>query len=246
MTKTLAPASRIFMLFLVLPLVLLLLPSPVSGQQTYVTRYDAFGGYSFLNSPKVSLFENGFATQAGVRVKKWLSLGVDFTYATGDLTITPDLLTTSLQQSLGAQLGALVAAGVIPRTYTLSVAAHSRTETIAVGPQLAYRHFTKATLFFRPLFAGIIHETATPNPTPSDPIATAIVKGLAPSGKKTDKVLFYGFGGGFDIIFTKHFSWRTQADLVYDHLFDDLLKDGRFTTRFATGPAFNFGSNIAK
>jgi hypothetical protein len=38
--------------------------------------------------------------------------------------------------------------------------------------------------------------------------------------------LFIGFGGGFDIIFSKHFSWRTQADLVYDHLFNDLLKDG--------------------
>lgn len=247
MDNALAPASRFLrVMSFTLPVVLLLLASPLSGQQTYVTRYDAFGGYAFLDSPHVSLFENGFSTQAGVRVRKWVSLGVDYTYASGNLTITPDLLTTALQQQLGAQLAGLVRAGVIPPTYSLSVAAHSRTQTFAVGPQLAYRHFTKTTLFLRPLFMGIIHETATPTPTPADPIATGIVKSLAPSGTKTNNVLFYGFGGGFDIIFSKHFSWRTQADLVYDHLFDDLLKDGRFTTRFSTGPAFNFGKNIAE
>jgi hypothetical protein len=229
----------------VLPILLLLLPSPLSGQQTYVTRYDVFGGYAFLSSPHVNMFENGFAVQGGVRVRKWVSLGVDYTFASGDLKLTPDLLLPSLQQSLGAQLAGLAAAKIIPPTYSLSVGAHSHTSTFAVGPQLAYRHFKKTTLFLRPVFMGMIHEAATPNPTPSDPIATAIVKGLAPTGQKTDNVLFIGFGGGFDIIFSKHFSWRTQADLVYDHLFNDLLKDGRFTTRFSIGPA-NFGRNIAE
>jgi len=228
----------------VLPLVLLLLPSPVFGQQTYVTRFDAFAGYAFLDSPHVNLFENGFATQAGVRVRKWVSLGVDYTLASGDLNLTPNLLTTALQQQLGAQLGGLAAQGIIPPTYSLSVAAHSRTQTFAAGPQLAYRHYKKFTLFFRPVFMGVMHETATPKATP-DPIATGIIAELAPGGKKTDNVLFIGFGGGFDIIFSKHFSWRTQADLVHDHLFNDLLKDGRFTTRFSIGPAFNFGRNIA-
>ena len=75
-------------------------------------------------------------------------------------------------------------------------------------------------------------------------IATAIAKELAPAGKKTDWTGFYGFGGGFDILLSRHFGIRTQADLVYDHLFDDLLKDGRFTVRFSVGPCFNFGKNI--
>jgi hypothetical protein len=69
---------------------------------------------------------------------------------------------------------------------------------------------------------------------------------LSPAGIKTDNVLFYGFGGGFDILFNRSFGWRTQSDLVYDHLFSDLLKDGRFTVRFSTGPCFNFGKNIVK
>lgn len=234
------------LLFLVLPVVLLLLPLPVSGQQTYVTRFDVFGGYAFLDSPHVNMFENGFAIQGGARVRTWLSLGIDYTMAKGDLKLTPDLLTPALQQSLGTQLSGLVHAGIIPPTYSLAVGASSTTQTFAAGPQLAYRHFKKATFFLRPVFMGIIHEAASPKPTPTDPIATAIVAGLAPSGKKTDNVLFYGFGGGFDIIISKHFSWRTQADLVYDHLFNDLLKDGRFTTRFSIGPAFNFGRNIVE
>ena len=112
------------------------------------------------------------------------------------------------------------------------------------------RHFRHVTLFFRPVFAGLIHEGATP--APADPIQTAIVQGfrqlgLVPSsGTKTDQVGFIGFGGGFDYNFNSRFGWRTQADLVYDHLFADLLADGRFTVRFSTGPTFNFGRNIVK
>ena len=44
----------------------LILAAPVFGQQTYVTRYDIFTGYTYLNSPKISLPEHGFHFQAGV------------------------------------------------------------------------------------------------------------------------------------------------------------------------------------
>jgi len=230
--------KHLFFLAVLLPAV------PLSAQQSYVSRYDLYGGYAFLNSPHVNLFENGFAFQGGVRVRRWLSLGIDYSHATGDLKITPDLLLPSLQQSLGAQLTALSAAGRLPAGYSLTVPATSVTQTFAAGPQLAYRRLEHATIFFRPVFAGIIHEVATPKPT--DAIASAIVAQLAPDGKKTNNVMFVGFGGGFDILLSKHFGWRTQADLVYDHLFDDLLKDGRFTVRFSTGPCFNFGRNIER
>jgi len=39
---------------------------------------------------------------------------------------------------------------------------------------------------------------------------------------------------------------RMQADLVHDHLFSDLLQNGRMTVRFSIGPCFNFGKNILK
>lgn len=233
-----------FLSALILTLALLLLAAPAFGQQDYVARFDAYGGYAFLDSPHVSLFENGFAAQVGARPRRWLSLGFDYSRTSGDLTLTPNLLLDSLQQSLGAQLTQMVAAHMIPANYALVVPTHSVTQTFAAGPQLAYRGMKHATLFWRPVFAGIIHEVATP--MPADAIATAVVKQLAPEGKKTDNVMFIGFGGGFDILLSKHIGWRTQADLVYDHLFNDMLKDARFTVRFSAGPCFNFGGNVSK
>ena len=43
--------------------VLLLLSLPLFGQQSYVTRFDVYGGYGFLDSPKVNLFEHGFRSE---------------------------------------------------------------------------------------------------------------------------------------------------------------------------------------
>jgi len=40
--------------------ILFLLSLPLRGQQTDVPRFDVYGGYGFLNSPAVSLFEHGF------------------------------------------------------------------------------------------------------------------------------------------------------------------------------------------
>lgn len=213
------------------------------GQQTYVTRYDLYAGYAFLNSPHIGLFENGVQMQVGMRPKTWYSLGFDYSYSRGNLTITPDLLPGALAAGLAAQLGQLAKAGLVPAGYALLVPADSVTHSFAVGPQLAYRHFQHVTIFLRPSF-GAIREIATPKPT--DPIATAIVAGLAPSGKKTDWQGFYGVGYGFDVILSKHFAIRTQSDIVYDHLFNDILKDGRWTVRFSIGPCLNFGRNIVE
>jgi hypothetical protein len=227
--------------FLIIAANLFLVTSLALGQQKYVTRYDIFTGYAFLDSSAISLFENGFQFQADVRPRTWYSLGFDYSISAGNLTITPNLLTTALQQQLGAQLAQLIKAGVIPPTYMLALPTHSRTQTFAGGTQFAYRHFSKLTLFIRPEL-GAIYEVATPQPT--DAVAKAIVAQLAPSGRKTDWTVFYGFGGGTDLLFSKHVALRVQADLVYDHLFSDLLQNGRWTVRFGVGPCFNFGKNI--
>ncbi|MGA3326967.1 MAG: hypothetical protein ABSF45_21090 [Terriglobia bacterium] len=240
-----AGAHRVITTLLLLALALPLASVTALGQEKYVSRYDLFAGYTFLDSPHVGLFENGFHFQAGVRPKTWYSLGFDYSVSSGSLTLTPNLLTPDLQRTLGAQLAALVAQGIIPATYTLVVPSDSLTQTVTGGPQLAYRHFSKITLFVRPS-VGAIHEVATPQPAAGDPVAKGIVAQLAPGGKKTDWTIFYGFGGGTDFLFSKHVALRVQADLVYDHLFNDLLQDGRFTVRFSVGPCFNFGKNIAK
>jgi|SRR5208283_2367775 len=222
----------------------LLISAPAYAQQDYVGRFDAYAGYMFLDSPHISLWENGFHTQVGYRATNWLSLGFDYSIGTGSTTITPNLLTTALQQELGAELGGLMQEGVIPPTYTLAVPINSKTETYSAGPQVSYRHFKAVTLFIRPDL-GAMHETAKTVPT-SDPVAQAIINQLAPGGVKTDWVAFYGFGGGVDVNITPHFSLRIQADLVHDHLFSDLLKDGRNTVRFAIGPGFQWGRNVAR
>ena len=238
-----AGTHRVVRTLLLLTLALPLATAPALGQQTYVSRYNLYAGYTFLDSPHVSLFENGFHFQAGVNPKTWLALGFDYSNSGGDLTLTPGLLTTAWQQQLGGLLQELGAAGELPAGYTVAVAANSRTQTFAGGPQLSYRHFKKVTLFVRPS-VGAIYEDATPQP--ADPIAKIIVTALAPTGKKTDWTAFYGFGGGVDLAITKHIGLRVQSDLVYDHLFNDILRDGRFTTRFSIGPCFNLGKNIAK
>ena len=234
--------ERGFLLLIVAAFLLLALPA--FGQQDYVSQFDVYAGYAFLDSPAISLFENGFATQFGFRPKTWLSAGFDYSISTGNGTLTPGLLTTALQQALAAQLAKLAAAGLLPPGYNVVMPIHSRTQTFAAGPQLAYRHFKHETLFLRPLFAGAIFERATPQPT--DPIAAAIATQLAPSGVKTDTTWFVGVGGGFDILATRHFALRTQTDVVWDHLFSDLLRNGRWTVRFSVGPAFNFGKNIQR
>jgi hypothetical protein len=227
----------------ILMMLLLFFGACAFGQQTYVTRFDAFAGYTFLNSPSIGLWENGFHTQAGVRANKWLSFGFDYSISKGDATLTPNLLLTSLQQTLGAQIAALIAAGLLPPNYMVRVPFSSTTHTFAGGPQISYRHFKQVTLFVRPS-VGIIKEEADPHPT--DPVAQAIVAQLAPGGKKTDNVIFYGFGGGVDLNFSRHVALRVQSDFVRDHLFDDLLQNPRNTVRFSVGPAFNFGKNIAE
>jgi hypothetical protein len=77
-------------------LALTLVASSAYAQQTYVTRYELFVGHRFLDSPQVSLFENGFHFQIGVRPATWYSLGFDRSVSAGDLTLASNLLTTSL------------------------------------------------------------------------------------------------------------------------------------------------------
>jgi hypothetical protein len=222
-------------------LIVFLLISAACAAQDYVGRYDMYGGFAYLDSSNINLAQRGFHLQTGFRPRRWLSLGFDYSVSTGHSDITPSLLTTQLQQQLGAVIAGLAAAGQIPAGYSLSVPFESTTQTFAAGPQLDYHHFHKVTLFIRPSI-GAIHEDATLRP--ADPIAAAIATQLAPSGQKTDWTAFYGFGGGATFRVTPHFGIRAQADFVHNHLFSDLLRDGRNTVRLSIGPAFQFGHNV--
>lgn len=227
-----------------LALIVCVLAGPAAwGQQSYVGRYDVYGGFIYLNSPKIGLGERGFHVQSGMRLREWCSLGFDYSISSGDTVFTPNLFTAALQQQLGAQLGALIAAGRVPPSYRLSVPIHSDTQTFAAGPQFSYHRWKPITLFIRPS-VGAVREIATPHP--KDPVATLIVAQLTPSGKKQDWTPFYGVGGGADLNISKHFAVRVQADFVHEHLFSDILKEGRNTLRFSVGPALQFGRNVVR
>ncbi len=221
----------------------ILLPQCAFCQQDYVGRFDLYNGFAWLDSPSAKLQQRGYHLQAGVNARSWLAIGFDYSVSQGDFTLTPDLLKPALQTQIAGQLAALEAAGVIPAGYQVAVSTAATTQTFALGPQLEYRHFQRVTLFVRPSI-GAIYEVATPHP--GDAITTAIVKQLAPSGKKTDWQAFYGFGGGADFNFFKHASLRLQADFVHNDLFTDILKSSRNTVRLSIGPAFHLGRNIVQ
>jgi hypothetical protein len=205
-----------------------------------IAFYDVVAGYAFLHSTNIDLNENGFQFQAGVTPKRWLTLGFDYSVSSGSSAINPTQVPPALAQELAAVLQQLAAAGQLPPGYKLAIPFDALTQTFAAGPQFDVYRRRQITLFVRPSL-GAVREQVTARP--KDPIQTLIVQQLVPTGKKTDWQGFYGFGGGMDYDLTSHFGIRLQADEVYDHLFNDLLKDGRWTTRIGAGLSFRFGKS---
>lgn len=228
-----------FLVFLVMGM------TPVRGfaQQDYVGLFDLYNGFTWFDSPSAKLQERGYHLQAGVNLRRWLAFGFDYSTVNGNLTLKPDLLKPALQNQIETQLAGLIAAGVLPAGYQLAVTTGSNTQTFAMGPQVMFRHFRRATLFVRPAI-GAIYESATPHP--ADPVATAILQQLAPSGKKTDWEPFYGVGGGIELNVGRYASVRMQVDFVHNDLFSDILKDSRNTVRLSIGPALHWGRNMAR
>jgi hypothetical protein len=218
-----------------------LLSVPASAQQTDIERFDLYGGFAYFTTPSLNLDEHGFHIQAGYNISRMIATGFDYSYVSGHNSLTTNLLTMSDQLVIQTALNDLALQGLLPPGYQLSVPTGSSTQTFAAGPELTLRDFRRVTFFIRPDI-GAIREVARPHPT--DPVSALIVQGLAPSGTKTSWATFYGFGEGVDWNASRHLALRFQFDEVYNHLFNDLLKDSRWTTRLSIGPTFRFGGNI--
>jgi hypothetical protein len=220
---------------------LLLFTLSCFAQQDYVGQWDAYVGYAFLQTPNMSLFQSpGVHTQAGYNWKPWVALGFDYTYATGSSGINPSMLNSATAAKLAPIIPHLPP-GYFP-TYVYAPY-NATTYTITGGPQLNYRKMRSVTLFAHPDI-GYYHQSVSLHS--NDPIMQQIIGALVPGSKTTDSGVFYGFGGGLDANFTKHFGIRTQADFVHTTLFSNLLKDGQNTIRFSIGPTVHFGKNIVK
>jgi hypothetical protein len=203
------------------------------AQQRYVGRYDAFVGFSDINAPYVNnLNQPGIAMQGGFANNRWLASGFDYSVQSGTGPFTANLLPVALQQAL---------AGEVPPGYTLRVPTDVTIQTFAAGSQLVYRHFAKTTILIHPVLCALrINATLHPG----DPVATAVLAQLVPSGKKVDWTGGYGVGGGTDLRVTKHLSARMQTDIVWSHPVNDLLGKSFWIYRFSVGPSFHFGRNI--
>ena len=207
-------------------------------QQDYVGRYDVYGGFSFLSTPKLNLFERGFHGQGGFNLNHWLALGFDFSTFDGHSSLFPSQLNTNKQAQLAPFLG------LLPPGYTLCVPYNVRTYTYAAGPQFNYRHFKQITFFIHPSL-GAMHQDTTARP--KDPIQTAVVAGLlGPKPKTSDTVVFWGVGGGIDLNVHKNVSFKLHTDFVHTKLYSGLLNAGENDVRFSVGPVFHFGKNVAK
>jgi hypothetical protein len=207
-----------------------------------VGRYDVYAGFSDIDSPMLGLNEQGFHAQAGINPRRWLSFGADYSEGTGSQILTTNLLPAALQTQINAAQAGYIALKLLPANYQLAVPTDAATRTFAFGPQLVDRHYSKLTLFLRPSL-GALRERAVPHP--ADPFQVVIVGQLAPAGFKLDWTGFYGVGGGAEVAVSKHFSIRGQMDVVYNHPFNDILADGRWTYRYSVGPSFHFGRNTA-
>jgi hypothetical protein len=218
-------------------------PPPPPAEQQYVGRFLVYAGYMYLDSPKISLLEPGVHIQAGMRWSRHISLGFDYSRGTGTTVIGLNQATTALQNRFGPLVTEAIAAGILPANYVAQLPFGSVTQTFTAGPEFPYRRWKRITPYIRPS-AGIINEVATAHPT--DFLTGLVVKAIAPTGKEEEWTAFYGFGGGVAFNVTRHFSLVVQGDLVHDHLFPDLLKDGRNTIRVSIGPGFQFGGDVQR
>lgn len=205
------------------------------AQQDYVGRFDAFTGFSYLASPKLNLYQRGFNGEFGVNATRWLALGGDYSILTGNSSLLPRELDPKIQAGLTAF------APLIPPGYNLYVPFSATTQTFSAGPQVNIRRWRPVTFFVRPAL-GAIHESVTAKPM--DPIQTAVVGALVPTGHKRDTTVFYGVGGGFDLNTTKHVGLRVGVDFVHTFLFEGFLAEARNSVRISVGPTFRFGGNV--
>jgi hypothetical protein len=212
-----------------------------ANAQQEVRRYDVYAGYADLNAPDLGLNQNGFHLQAGINTRRWLSIGGDYSQGWGGEILTTSLLPATLQAQVNGAQAQYVALGLLPSNYHLAVPTNAHTQTFAFGPQLVYRHWRKASLFVRPSL-GALWERAVPRGT--DPFAQVIVAQLAPAGFKRDWTGFYGVGGGGELALTHRVGVRMQMDAVYNHPFNDILANGRWTYRSSVGLAAHWGREV--
>jgi hypothetical protein len=207
------------------------------AQQEYVSRYSAYGAYSYLTTPSLNLAQRGFDGDFGVNLRSWLTIGGDFSYANGHSSLLPNDLNSATQAKLAPYVPVFQKLGI-----PIAVPYNSSTYTYEAGPQFNYRRLKKVTFFVRPAL-GALHANFVAKP--NNPMIAQLVSGLlSGSMSQSDTAVFYGFGGGFTWEANPHFGIRVASDFVHYDFFSDFLNGGRNSVRITVGTKFGWGKNI--
>ena len=212
-------------------------PEPVAAsatatQQNSISRFEIFAAPSYLDTPRLNLVQRGVNADLAINLKRWMSVGVDYSDLSGHSDVVPQELTPQLQTLLAAS---------VPPGLRVAVPYKSSAQTFGAGPQFNFRHWQRTTLFVRPA-GGLLHESITLNP--NSPLTAALVSHIVPSRQKSDTTIFYGVGGGADLNASKHVGVRIAADFGHYKLFNDLLGKGQNCVRISLAPIFKFGGSV--
>jgi len=209
----------------VLTIAALITIQPATAQDQSVQKWDLYGGYSYLNTPTNSLGQQGFNLSFGRNINRWLALGLDFSHFAGS----------------GTQAMPLPA----PLTGSLNVPYDASTSTFAAGTQFQVRPNKWITPFFRP-FLGAFHSSADAkvNEIVLPPgVPPALLQAIPASElKRSDTVLGYGAGGGFDFNISTPIGIRVATDYIRTGLFGEHQNN----VRVAFGLIYRFGGAISK
>jgi hypothetical protein len=232
---------------LLICLILLAIALPACAQDAEINRYTLYTGFDYFIGPGLSMTQRGFDTDFGVTAKPWLGLGVDFS-AAGDAILSgggtingaSTVYAPTLNSAYQNGIPPYVQPGVVPPANAVNVSFKSTTYTVAVGAQIYLRKFKKVTFLVRPGF-GAIHASVDLNVPPGLPQLFVPLNLPVPKSSQSDTTWFIGFGGGFDINFSRRVGLRVTTDWINSHLFSDILTNRQNYIRVTIGPTWKWG-----
>jgi opacity protein-like surface antigen len=211
-------------------------------------KWDAYGGYSYLNTPTLNLDQHGFNLTVGRNFNRWLAVGADFSHFSGSgvPAVSGQVLANVLFPSIGAVPSPIAGA-------TFVAPLNASTTTFAMGPQLQFRKSKWVTPFVHP-FLGAFHMSADAKPSqirlPTN-LPPAVLASFAPvlatapaTVHLSDTVAGYGVGGGADLNLTRPIGLRMAVDYIRSSLLHDQLNQSQNNVRISFGLIYRFGGDV--
>jgi hypothetical protein len=194
--------------------------------QIEIPQAQLTSSFSYLNTAKGAINQRGFELSSGWNWTRWLTLGADFCHYAGGGNAYQDIVVPGLGD---------IGSHHVPLNFN--------TYTVAVGTKFLLRKNKYVVPFVRPGL-GLVHESyVTEQPTlPGFP--SQVAAGIAAQGgSKGEYRMFYGVGGGFEIMnVVPHASIIMLSDYLRTRLFAEDLN----SYRISAGLSWHFGSKTVK